>query len=369
GPESFWQMLSDGIDSIGPIPPERWNIDEYYDADPQTPGKMYIREGGFIDTPIDQFDRQFFGISPREAEWMDPQQRLVLEVAWEALENAAIVPADLAGTATGVFIGISNNEFALHLSKHFRLEEGGPYWATGNACSVIPGRLSYVLGTQGPCMTIDTACSSALVAVHTACRSLLAGESNCAIAGGVSVILAPEVSVSFCKAGLLSRDNRCKAFDAEANGIVRSEGCGLLVLKRLSDARRDGDRILAIIRATGVNQDGASGGLTVPNGEAQEKLMRDVLKTANLSPLDIDVIEAHGTGTPLGDPIELNVIKRVFCQDRGTNTPLLIGSVKTNLGHLEAAAGIAGLIKTVLALQNEAVPAHLHFKNLNPVID
>ena len=367
-PETFWQLLAKGFDGITEVPKERWDINTLYDPSPETPGKMYTRFGGFLNVSIDQFDADFFGISPRETENMDPQQRLVLEVAWEALENAAINPKRLEKSPTGVFFGVCETNYLSMLERHGSETDFNAYVGTGNAHSVIAGRLSYFLGLQGPSMAIDTACSSSLVALHTACQSLRAGECHLALAGGVNLILTPELTISFCQAKMLAADGQCKTFDASANGYVRSEGCGVVVLKGLSEAQRDGDRILGVIKGSAVNQDGASSGLTVPNGEAQAALLRSALAQANLLAKDIDYIEAHGTGTSLGDPIEVHAIGEVLKASRDLEHPLWIGSVKTNIGHLEGAAGIAGIIKLVLALQHAAIPPHIHFAQLNPLI-
>ncbi len=327
---------------------------------------MYVRKGGFLDVNISEFDANFFGISPREAEYMDPQQRLLLEVAWEALERACINPLSLKGSLSGVFMGLSAHDYYDLIDSLQAAESINAYLGTGNAASVLAGRLSYYLGLQGPSMTIDTACSSSLVALNSACRSLQNGECNLALAGGVNIILNPASTIFTCKAHMVSKDGYCKTFDAAADGYSRGEGCGVIVLKRLSDALQDRDPILGIIRATAVNQDGSSSGLTVPNKEAQVNLVRDALARAELEPHAIDYIEAHGTGTSLGDPIEVGALSNVFSGRK--DHPLLIGTVKTNIGHLEAAAGIAGVIKTVLALNHEAIPPHLHFQKLNPHI-
>jgi acyl transferase domain-containing protein len=326
---------------------------------------MYTRRGAFLDR-VDTFDPQFFGIAPREAVSLDPQQRLLLEVSWEALERAGLAPDRLMGTQTGVFIGISSSEYALLQTRE--LETPDLYFGTGSALSAAAGRLSYVLGLQGPSLSVDTACSSSLVAVHLAVQSLRRGECGVALAGGVNVLLAPDITVTFCRARMMARDGRCKTFDASADGYVRGEGCGIVVLKRLSDAVADGDSILAVIRGTAVNQDGRSSGLTVPNGPAQQALLRAALDDADVNAEDIQYVEAHGTGTPLGDPIEVQALASVFGKDRPSDQPLLLGSVKTNIGHLEAAAGVAGLIKVVLALQHGEIPAHLHFRTPNPNI-
>jgi acyl transferase domain-containing protein/acyl carrier protein len=367
GPDAFWDMLKNGREGIREVPPERWPIDAYFDPDPDAPGKMSTRMGGFLEG-IDKFDPAFFGIAPREAVAMDPQQRLLLEVGWEALENAGLAPTSLMGSRTGVYVGICNADYhQLLLGRG--LSSIDAYQASGNAQSVASGRLSYFMGLQGPCMTIDTSCSASLVAIHSACQSLRLGESSLALAGGVNLICAPETSIALSKTHMLAADGRCKTFDAAADGFSRGEGCGMVVLKRLSDAKRDGDRILAVVRGSAVNQDGKSSGLTAPNGPAQESVIRDALASARLRGSDIDYVEAHGTGTSLGDPIEIRALGRVLGEGRDLNTPLLIGSVKTNIGHLESAAGVAGFIKVVLSLQHEAIPRHLNFKNPNPFIE
>ncbi len=365
-PSLFWDLLKEGYDGISEIPQERWDVNAHYDSDPEAPGKMYVRRGGFLNLPIESFDAQFFGISSREAEYMDPQQRLLLEVAWEALEDACINPHSLKGSETGVFMGLCSHDYFDLITKVNQSDLRNAYLASGNAASVLAGRLSYILGLQGPSMVLDTACSSSLVAISMACKSLQRGESQLALAGGVNVLLNKDLTIDFCKAHMLAKDGYCKAFDADADGYVRSEGCGVIVLKRLSDAIQNGDPILAVIRAADINQDGASSGLTVPNGESQAALIRKALKYANLEPKDIDYIEAHGTGTSLGDPIEVGALGDVF--SGRTGQPLYLGTVKTNIGHLEAAAGIAGVIKTVLALNHEIIPPHLHFHQLNPRI-
>ncbi len=365
-PQAFWELLKQGYDGITEIPQERWDIDSFYDPDPEAPGKMYVRRGGFLNTGIDTFDANFFGISPREAEYMDPQQRLLLEVAWEALEQACINPLSVHGSPTGIYLGVCTHDYSDLINKSESLKDSNVYLATGNASSILAGRLSYFLGLQGPCIALDTACSSSLVAIHTACKNLQSGECQLALAGGVNVILSPDVTTNFCKGHMLSKDGYCKTFDAEADGYVRGEGCGVVVLKRLSDAIRDEDPILGVIRATEVNQDGASSGLTVPNGEAQAALIHQGLEHAKLEPSAIDYIEAHGTGTSLGDTIELGALSTIFKGRK--DHPLLLGTVKTNIGHLEAAAGVAGVIKTVLALTHEVIPQNLHFQHLNPHI-
>jgi amino acid adenylation domain-containing protein len=364
-PEAFWKLLSSGVDAIAEVPSERWNIDTFYDPNPATPEKMYTRQGGFLGH-IDQFDPSFFRISPREANYLDPQQRLLLEVAWEALENAAIVPENLADTHTGVFIGITNFDYHRFLFKH--LSNLDAYSSTGTSPSITANRLSYLLDLRGPSMAVDTACSSSLVAVHLACQSLQNRESNLCLVGGVNLILSPESTIIFSQARMIAPDGRCKTFDASADGYVRAEGCGVIVLKRLTDALADGDRILAVIRGSAVNQDGLSNGITAPNGPAQQAVIRQALKNAQVQPAQISYVEAHGTGTSLGDPIEITSLKAVLSEGRSTDQPCWIGSVKTNIGHLEAAAGIAGLIKVVLSLQHQQIPPNLHLKKLNPYI-
>ena len=366
GPAAYWRMLRDGIDAIREVPKDRWDADAYYDPNPDAPGKIYARHGGFLDR-VDQFDAAFFGISPREAVHLDPQQRLLLEVAWESLEHAAMSPEQLVGSKTGVFVGVCTNEYAsLHLTA---AEPVNAYFGTGNAASVAAGRLSYYFGWQGPSIALDTACSSSLVAVHLAVNSLRRNECGMALAGGVNLMLRPETTVNFCRARMLAADGRCKTFDAAADGYSRAEGAGLVVLKRLSHAIADGDQVLALVLGSAVNQDGRSGGLTVPNGAAQQAVVRDALADARVQPVDVQYIEAHGTGTALGDPIEVHSLRAVLGDGRTASQPLLIGSVKTNVGHLEAAAGVAGLAKVVLAMQHGEIPKHLHFRELNPQIN
>ncbi|KRB18226.1 type I polyketide synthase [Rhizobacter sp. Root16D2] len=363
-------LLWSGTDAIGAIPPERWNLDALYDADADAPGKMTTRFGGFIDG-VDRFDAEFFGISPREAASMDPQQRLLLEVAWEALEDAGHAPGELAATPagerTGVYLGISNNDYGRALYRHPELID--PYFATGNAASVASGRLSYFLGVHGPAVAVDTACSSSLVALHLACQGLRLNECEIALAGAVNLILTPEMNINFSKARMMAPDGRCKTFDAAADGYVRGEGCAVLVLKRLADAQAAGDRVLAVVRGSALNQDGRSGGLTAPNGPAQEAVISAALAAAQVQARQIGYVEAHGTGTPLGDPIELGALSAVLGRGRDASLPLRVGSVKTNIGHLEAAAGLAGVAKVVLSLQRAQIPPHLHFTQGNPHID
>ncbi|MET0507014.1 MAG: type I polyketide synthase, partial [Burkholderiaceae bacterium] len=366
-PARFWSMLEQGVDGVCEVPADRWSIDAWFDPDPDRPGRMSARAGGFL-SGVDQFDPAFFGIAPREALSMDPQQRMLLEVSWEALERAGIAPDSLHGSATGVFVGICNSDH-FHRLLQRGSESIDAYLASGSAHSVAAGRISYTLGLQGPALSIDTACSSSLVALHQACRSLRSGESSLALAGGVNLMSSPETTIALSKAHMLAPDGRCKTFDATADGFSRGEGCGMLVLKRLGDAQASGDRILALIRGSAVNQDGRSGGLTVPNGPAQEAVIRAALKDGGLSADAIDYVEAHGTGTSLGDPIEVKALAGAYGAGRRIDDPLWVGSVKTNIGHLESAAGVAGVIKVVLALQQEQLPPHLHFREPSPHID
>ncbi|MEZ4727506.1 MAG: type I polyketide synthase [Caldilineaceae bacterium] len=365
-PEEFWRLLQDGVDAIREVPPDRWDVDAYYDPDPEAHGKMYTRQGGFLEQ-VDHFDASFFGLSPREVVSMDPQQRLLLEVSWEAFEHANLAPTTLFDSATGVFVGICGSDYgALLTDEELAYTQHGIYALTGNALSVAAGRIAYTLGLTGPCVAIDTACSSSLVAVHQACHSLRQRECTVALAGGVHIMLRPDTAVAFSRGRALSPDGRCKAFDAGANGYTRSEGCGMVVLKRLSTAQADGDPILAVIRGSMINQDGRSSGLTVPSGPSQQRVIRQALANAKVDPAQVGYIEAHGTGTSLGDPIEIGAINAVFS---GRAEPLWVGSAKTNLGHLEAAAGIAGLMKVILAMQYGEIPRHLHFHQPNPYID
>ncbi len=366
GPRQYWQLLSEARDAITEIPRSRWNVDALYSPDPQAPGKMYTRWGGFIEN-VHQFDPQFFSITPREAVTMDPQQRLLLEVTHEALEEAGLPADDLKGSRTGVFTGTGFNDYARLLSK-LNLTEVSAYSGSGIQMCFCTGRVSYVLGLRGPSIPVDTACSSSLVALHMASQSLRSGECDLALAGGVNLLLAPEGNIFLSRAGALSPDGRCKTFDEAANGFVRGEGCGVIVLKRLSDALSNGDNILALIAGSAVNHDGRSSGLTVPSGPAQEAVIQQALTNAGVEPDAVSYIEAHGTGTALGDPIEMQALAEVFASPQRLSRPLLVGSVKTNFGHLEAASGIASLIKVVMMMQHRQIPAHLHFKKLSPHI-
>jgi len=362
-PERFWELLRSGKDTLSEIPEDRWDVGSFYDPDPAVPYKIYTRHGCFLDS-VDQFDAGFFSIAPREAMLIDPQQRLLLELAWEAIERAGIAPDRLRGSRTGVFVGIMTHDYARVIgTEHLN----DPHVGTGITASVASGRLSYTLGLRGPSLTLDTACSSSLVAVHLACRSLRWRESDFALAGGANMILSPLSTLMECKGRMLSPDGRCKTFDASADGYGRGEGGGVIVLRRLSDAVAEGDPILAVIRGSAVNHDGPSGGLTVPSGPAQEELIRQALDDAAVSPSDVAYVDAHGTGTALGDPIEVEALGSVF-GDRPAEQPLWIGSVKPNIGPREAAAGIAGMIKVVLALQYGEIPPSLHFRVPNPHI-
>ncbi len=364
---SFWRLLEKGEDAVVPAPGDRWNADAYYDPDPDAPGKMYTREAGFL-RQVDRFDASFFGISPREAMSLDPQHRLLLEVSWEALENAGIAAPRLTDTRTGVFMGISTGDYA-YLLAAAEAADVDVYFATGTAHSTGVGRISHFLGLQGPNQAIDTACSSSLVALSQACDSLNSGRSSLALAGGVNVILSPGGMINLSRMRMLSRTGRCRAFDAAADGYIRGEGCGVLVLKRLSEAERDRDHIWAVIRGSAVNHDGSTSGLTVPNGPAQERVIREALEQAGIPPAEVDYLEGHGTGTSLGDPIEVHAASNIFGVGRDLGHPLLLGSVKTNIGHLEAAAGVASLMKVALSLGAPTIPKHLHLSSPNPHID
>ena len=363
GPDGFWRLLERGRDAITEIPSDRWDAEEFYDPDPFARGRMPSKWGGFV-AGIDGFDAEFFGIAPREAAAMDPQQRVLLEVAWEAIEHAGLAPEQLNGARAAVMMGVYYNEYQAGATAD---PDGiDAYSATGNAHSVTVGRIAYLLGLRGPAVAVDTACSSSLVSVHLACQSLRSRESDLALAGGVNLILRPETQLALAKWGMLSPRGRCHAFDAGADGFVRGEGAGVVVLKRLTDAVADGDRVLAVVRGSAVNQDGRSNGLTAPNARAQQDVITRALDTAGVSAESVNYVETHGTGTALGDPIEFDALAGVY--GRGED-PCALGAVKTNIGHLEAAAGIAGFIKTVLAVQKGTIPPNLHFTQWNPAID
>ena len=364
-PELLWKQICAGVDAVREIPPDRWDGNAWYDPDLSASGKSATKWGGFLGR-IDAFDAEYFGILPREAQRMDPQQRLLLEVAIEAIDGAGVPHERLRGSRTGVYIASYHNDYAQLL--HNDIEGIELRTLTGTLHSVLANRLSYFLDLRGPSISIDTACSSSLVAIHTACQSLRFGETDLAISGGVSLMITPELMVSMSKVGFMSPTGRCKTFDSQADGFVRGEGCGVVVLKRLSDAIADSDRILAVIRGSAVNQDGRSTLLTAPNGPAQVALIREALSSAQVEPDRIGFFEAHGTGTALGDPIEVEAIVEAIGRAQYGSNPCFIGSIKANLGHLEAAAGVTGLIKAVLALRHEMVPPQANFSKLSPHI-
>jgi acyl-CoA synthetase (AMP-forming)/AMP-acid ligase II/3-oxoacyl-(acyl-carrier-protein) synthase len=366
GPAGYWSLLSAGTDAVRDVPAARWNVEDYYHGGGPAPGRMYTRRGGFLDD-VTGFDPEFFSMSEAEARHLDPQQRLLLEVAWEALEDAGVLPEQVAGSSTGVFVGITTSDYA-----RMQLAAGVgsvPYAATGNVFCMAANRLSYVFDFRGPSVSLDTACSSSLVAIHQACASIRSGESELALAGGVNLMLSPETTVALCQSGALSADGRCYTFDARANGYVRGEGAGLVLLKPLRQAMQDGDRVYAVIRGSAVNQDGRSNGLTAPSPVAQARVIRDAYRQAGLPPERMRYVELHGTGTALGDPIEAAALGAVLA-GRDPGAPrCALGSVKTNIGHLEPAAGVAGLAKVALALHHGQLPPSLHFESPNPHID
>ncbi len=366
-PAEFWNNLLNGKDGVTEVPADRWDWREVYDPNPDAPGKTYTKWGGFIDN-VDQFDPLFFGITPREAVGMDPQQRLLLEISWEALENAGFAADKLEGSQTGVFVGIATSDYSQRVFKT-GIPEFDTYFSSGNAHSIASGRLSYIFGFHGANFAVDTACSSSLVALHSAVQSLRNRECNLALAGGVSLMLTSDGSIMTSRSRMMSFDGRCKTFDASADGYVRGEGCGIVVVKRLADAVADGDNILAVIKGSAINQDGRSNGLTAPNRVAQEAVIRAALANADIAASTVNFIEAHGTGTSLGDPIEINALSSTYGAEHSSDNPFIVGAVKSNIGHLEGAAGVAGLIKIILAMQNRTIPPNLHFSTPNPHIE
>ncbi len=366
-PGEFWELLDQGRCSIRETPAERWDGGRFLAESPGEKGRITANRGGYIDD-VDLFDAGFFNLSGREANLLDPQQRLLLEVAWETLEDAGINPWDTKGSAVGVYLGMCSSDYLHLLTKQQQLDIDA-WVSTGNAHGSAAGRLSYFFDWRGPCLAVDTACSSSLVALHLSVQALRNEECQAALVAGVNLILSPELSISLSQAGMLSPEGLCKTFSDRADGFVRGEGCGAILLKRLSRAIADGDRVHCVIRGTATNQDGRSIGLTAPNGLAQQAVIRAALANAQLGPSQISYLEAHGTGTALGDPIEMNALESVFAANRSSEKPLWVGSVKTNFGHLEGGAGIAGIIKTALSLSKQTIPPHLHCVTPSAKID
>ncbi len=367
-PNQFYQNVLEGKDGITEVPLSRWDNKFYYDKDRQAKGKIYTKYGGFIDR-MDCFDFESFNISRKEAKAMDPQQRILLESTYHAFESAGIEPKSLTNSDVGVFTAINTFDYAFRMTRVLGQEGINAYYGIGNAMASASGRLAYTFGLKGPTLSVDTACSSSLVALHLACQSLSRGECSMVVVGGVNLMLSPELTINFCRAGMLAEDGRCKAFDISAAGYIRGEGCGVVILKTLESAEKDDSPILAVVKGSAINQDGASSGFTVPNGKAQVELIEKALKDANISAADVDYVEAHGTGTELGDPIEVNALARTYGKVHSKKNPLTIGSVKSNIGHLEAAAGLAGVIKMVQSLRYKKFLPSIHFSTPNPKID
>ena len=367
-PSEYWDLLCSGRTAIGNVPEDRWNPDRFYHPDPNNPGTTYVRTGGFLRGALDQFDAAFFGISPREAIWMDPQQRLLLEVAWETLEDAGIAPDKLAGSSTGVFVGGFTLDSLILQSSPFNRTRLSSHSATGSSMTMLANRLSYCFDFRGPSMSVDTACSGSLVAFHLACQSLRQGECALALAGGVNVMLVPDYWIVMSKGQFLARDGFSKTFDEAADGYARGEGAGLVLLKPLEAALADHDQIYAVVRGTAVNHDGRTNGIAAPNPDAQEALIRQVYSQARVPFDQVRYVEAHGTGTAVGDPIEASVLGKTFGAGRSGNDPCVVGSAKASIGHLEAAAGIAGVTKAALCLHHDEIPPQANLQTLNSKI-